>query len=52
MQQVTHNQIWNARGSSATPWVTGVVESLDASTLYAKWDAPTSSGPLSRRCNL
>ena len=39
MQQVTYNQIWNARGSSATPWVTGVVESLDASTLYAKWDA-------------
>ena len=39
MQQVTDNHVWNARGSSATPWVTGVVDSLDASTLYAKWDA-------------
>lgn len=37
--QITQSMIENAVGSVGTPFVTGPLETMDASDLYAQWDA-------------
>ena len=37
--EITDSEITDLRGSSSCPWVTGLIEQVDTSTLYTQWQA-------------